>query len=457
MIHRGQQELGDGAGSHRVRLGQRQQLIGGGHTAGLIEDGEHLGHGLTHRRTIGLVLHGAEQLAAAGDGQGHPLLGQDLSHRLRQLLQQLLELILGSGQLVVRNSQGGAGLVQLLLGLVQLLLAVLVLRQALFIFFPALSGLPLAVLIVYNALGVLLLAVIQLDLGVRKFFFCIGEFLLGIRCFLGQGLLTFAQVRPAVVQLGSGVQQLLPGVGKLLLCLRLGVVQLLLRLLQLLVGVVYQLLPPEGGAFLAQRLQSVDDPVQQVGVVTVKGGEFLGPLHQQKGGGIGVHVEGGRRQVHIGGYLAGAQGGGAPFHTDVIGAHHGAHNGKGGGSQGIGIVPLGLELEGVSHLQAQGLQEIFLHGTFVRCLRQSSVSDGDLIDALRQGPDLHHDIQVRAGGKGVDVPDALHIQDVRLAAEDLQVLLRQAQGGHDLDVHEVLRVQITVAGVFHVRRGGAQT
>ena len=433
LVHALQGQCGGEIRHLRVACRQIQNLIGGegGKAPHLLKSAVHGGadHG-----TRGLVGHGGQKLAAVGKARAGGLVHQGHQH-----CHQPVELGLAAGQKVPGVGQGAAAVVELgpgvgklLFGLLVLGKAVLVLRQTLLIGSHTVLVRFDRILIFEDALGVVLLAVVQLDLGVNELLFAVGDLLFRVGYLPAEGLLGVTKLPPAVIQLRPGIGELRPGIIEFLLRLGLGVSQFLLRLGELFVGLVHQALPAELGPLLTQGFQGVGGVLHQIGVAVIEGGLGRRIRHLQVDGGIVIHGEGLLRQVDVGRHLAGAQGGGAPLHTDVEGAGDGAHDGEAALRQGVLIVPLGLESQRVPHGKAQGSQDIPIHGALRRCFRQPPGIHLQLVQPPGQGVDLGHDVHPLRGGEGVDDIGGLPVLDLRPGQQDVQVVFREAQSREHL-------------------------
>ena len=339
--------------------------------------------------------------------------------------------------------------------------AVLILGKTHLILRQAVLVLPPAILELRQAVSISRLVVIQCHQGVGQLLLGIRQALLPALGFPGQGLLSVPVFLPAVIQRFPGVQKLFPGVGKLGVGLGLGVGKLPLGVRELFIGLVHNLLPPQGRPDLRQRLQVGNGGVHQGLVGIGEGHLFRRAIDGEIGGGIVIHGEGALRKAQEGRCLAGAQGGGPPLHADVEGGLHHAHHGELRPGQGIRIGPLGPELHGVAHRRVHLGEHQFVRHALILRLRQSALQHREAVQLLRQGVDLHHGVaalgvRLPGGGEGVDEEDALRGLCRGLRRQGGDVVLREAQGGEDLNVHEMRLVHIAVDGLLHVRRRGPE-
>ena len=432
-----------------------------------------------HRIGLGrLLLQGGHKLLP---GQGHPPLVD-----LRQNgVQQGVKLPQALGVHALLPVEGPQGEAELLFAVLILPDPVLILLQAVLVLLLSLLVLLDALLVVPEALGVvgivgvvLLPAVVQLLPGVLQLDLSVVQLLPGVlelplpvgdlRLPLGhlvvellKALVVLVQavvvLPPAVVQLPSGVLKLLLRVGQLLLRLGPGLVQLRLGVGQLPVGLIQNLLPAEGGPHVPQLLQLAGVALHAVLIGVAVGLQLRRPLHHQIGVGVGVHGEGRLRQQQIGRHLARAQGGAAPLHPDVQRRVRGAHDGEGVPRQGVLVVPLaGVQGDPVPQLQPRLGHQPGLCQALVRRLGQPALLQGGEVHIFRQGQRLYNIIIVLPGQNGVDGIGPPGGQHPRLMRQGRNVLLRQSQGGHDAQVHQLLVVKVPVRRQLHVRRRGPQ-
>ena len=349
-------------------------------------------------------------------------------------LHQLVELALSGAVL-------GLAVVQLVQGAAQPPLACPVLRQAVLILLQAVLVLGIAVLVfvqavlvVPAAIVVFLPAVVQLRPGVR-------------------------QLLLVVVQLHQGVVQLRLAVSNLLLCLRLCVRQLLLRLRQLFVGLADDLLSPEAGPLVGKRLQAVRQAVDPVRIGVVIAEKRFRPFRQQVEVRIGLHGKGAQRQQHKGGHLAGAERRCAPVRAHIQRGVGGAHDGEGLRPQGVRIVAVaGVQGQGVPQLQAGLLQQQRLHQALPGVLRQAALYQPGGVDSgiFCKRENFYNIVVVRQVDHGVHGIGPLHRRHTGLLRQGLRVLVRQTQGGEDMEVHQVLLVKIQIRRLLHIRGRGPQ-
>ena len=440
-------QLGDGLVNGLVvrQGGLVQGIPGGGQgRVRVVKEGLDLRPGLRVLReeAVHQRLRGLPQ----GDGHGPQLL-LELGHPGRILRLSGLQLPPSGGQL----SRAG-----LILGkaVFILRLAVPELRQGLLI-------LPLAVLPLGKTLGVGGLVFVQRCQGVRQLLLRVGELLPGLGGLLRQGLLPVPIVPPAVIQLPPGVLELAPGVGELLLRLGPGVVQLPLGVRQFLIGLVHDGLPPQGRPDLRQLLQLRQRGIHN-GLVGVREGHLLRrALHREVGGGVVIHGKGALGKAEEGRGLPGAEGGGPPLQADVEGGLDHAHHGELRPGQRIRIGPLGPQVQGVADDHVHLGEHQPVHHALVLRLRHPAVQQGQLVQFLGQGVDLHHGVaalgvRLHGGGEGVDEIDPLGPLHRGLRRHGVDVLPGEAQGGEHLHVHELRLVHISIEGPLHVRRRGPE-
>ena len=233
-----------------------------------------------------------------------------------------------------------------------------------------------------------------------------------------------------------GVGQLLLRVGTLRAVLLPAVGDLLLRVLDLRQGVVVDVVVPLVGPLPGQVLHLVRQAVDLV-VVGVGPG-----LRRVRDGQIdlvvGLKVKALLRQIDEGGHTAAADGAGAPLVVEVVGGVHQSH-------QGVAVV--GQQVQGVlvvvggdRHLGAQVLlgEVPGVPQTLVGRLRHPARRQLRVVDSLGEGPGgddhllvprLHEEVGIhRAPGPG----------DAVQGGEGRHVLLRVAQGGHKLEVKELI-------------------
>ena len=254
------------------------------------------------------------------------------------------------------------------------------------------------------------------------------------------------------VPLFLGLVQLGLAVGELGVGLLLGLLQLVLGLGDGVAGLVI----PQGGTLpgegLELGLQLVDEGLVRVAV----GLQLRRPGGDEVGVGVVVHGEGLDGQDEVGVHTAGAQGGGPPLNGEVQGRVGGAHDGDLLHGQGVGVVPVpGVQGDGVPDGQPAGRQEEGLCETFVLGLGEAALQQGGLVDVLRPGvgEELHHHLLVGQGDQGVHRVSPLGGLDAILLPQGGDVVLGEAQGGGDAQVHQLLGVEIGVGGGLHVRSG----
>ena len=390
-----------------------------------------------------------------------------------ELLCKLVELALSGAVL-------GLAAVQLVQGAAQPPLACPVLRQAVLVLLQAVLVLGIAVLVfvqavlvVPAAIVVFLPAIVQLRPGVRQLLLVVVQLHQGVvqlRLAVSDLLLCLCHLvlqlpdavvvfRPAVIQLGPGICQLRPGVGELLLCLRLCVRQLLLCVRQLFVGLADDLLSPEAGPLVGKRLQAVRQAVDPVRIGVVIAEKRFRSFRQQVEVRIGLHGKGAQRQQHKGGHLAGAERRCAPVRAHIQRGVGGAHDGEGLRPQGVRIVAAaGIQGQGVPQLQAGLLQQQRLHQALPGVLRQAALYQPGGVDSgiFCKRENFYNIVVVRQVDHGVHGIGPLHRRHTGLLRQGLRVLVRQTQGGEDMEVHQILLVKIQIRRLLHVRGRGPE-
>ena len=337
-----------------------------------------------------------------------------------------------------RARHGIAQCVELLLSLVQLFLAgfqlvrtVGKLLRALFIVLHAVGIVLLTLFIVahslivfLHAVGVFLLAVLQLGLGIVELHTRIGKLLLAVIVFL-----------PAVVELPARIGKLLARVAELFVGLRLGVVQLLLRIVELFRRFVHKLVVAQARAPLAEVLERVDHIVNIIIVFIVKRGHLRCVRNADIGRRIIVERERLARQVEIRLHRAAAERRRAALHRKVHRRAHRADHRVGVLRERIGKVVPRRERDRITDGNAHQREHIFLHHALVRTLGHAPLAQQHIADAaIREGEDLHHRIERIGRGKRVDDVFALGILDLILRAQRGNILIGQAKGRKHLNV-----------------------
>ena len=353
-----------------------------------------------------------------------------------QLCPALLQLLLGGVQGDLARLQDPPGVVQLRLGVSQSSLALLHLGHTGVVF--RLSRPELCQGVVQSGLTLIQRGALLVHEGVV----------------VGHPVLV---LRPALVQLGPGVGEGVPGVVQLPSGVGGLPLQGLLSQGQLPHGLTEDLVLPQPRPGLAHGLNPFGEAVQQGLIVVAVAEKPGGAVGQKPGLGVGVQVEGGGGQEEEGLRLAGAQGGGAPLLGDVEGGVHHPHDGPGGIVQGVGVVAVaGVQDDGIPQFQAQGLQESGLHGALARPGGEPPGPEPGPVDPLGEGVDLHHQLPLCAVDDGVHAVRPLHVGHAVHVGEPGQVLVGEAQGGEDPQVHEPAGVEVAVGGGLHIGGGGAQ-
>ena len=220
------------------------------------------------------------------------------------------------------------------------------------------------------------LCIVQLDARIRKL------------------LLTLAVVTPAIVKLSACVSQLLLRVAELLVGLGLGVVQLLLRIVELFRRLVDKIVVAQLRACVAERLQLVDDGVDIVVIVAVKRGHLRRAGDAHIGRRVVVERERLARQVQIRLDRAAAECRCAALHRKVHGRAHRADDRIRVLRERVGQIVPRRQGDAISDRDVHQREHVFLHHALVRALGHASVAQQHLIDAAaREGEDLDHRVE----------------------------------------------------------------
>ena len=117
------------------------------------------------------------------------------------------------------------------------------------------------------------------------------------------------------------------------------------------------------------------------------------------------------------------------------------------------VVVAGVYGYAVSHRNFHFFQQVFVYNTLVGAFRHSAGGDCEQIHAVCYGIRLCN----KVAGPCVDAVRAYSPLYVVLRPQGFNVVFGQTEGGEHLYIHELLLIQIFIAGVFHIRRCGLET
>ena len=303
------------------------------------------------------------------------------------------------------------------------------------VFVKALLVFPLAFYELFPGVSKLVLRLAELGEGFLQLLFAVPVFL------------------PALVQLSAGILQLLFRFGELFVRFFFPVVQFILSVVDLFQGFVYYVVVAELCPPVAEVLKGIYNIVNIVVVFVCERGELFRALHLSVGNGVVIQVKCTFGKIYIRSYIAGADRSGATFHADVVRADGGAYYGEILVCEAVLVVVAGVYGYAVSHRNLHSFQQVFVYNTLVRAFRHSAGGDCEQIHAVCYGIRLCN----KVAGPCVDAVRAYSPLYVVLRPQGFNVVFGQAEGGEHLYIHELLLIQIFVAGVFHIRRCGLET
>ena len=226
-----------------------------------------------------------------------------------------------------------------------------------------------------------------------------------------------------------------------------------MSVVDLSLGFVYYVIVAELCPPVAEVLEGIHNIVDIVVVFVREGGKLLRALYLGVGNGVVIQVKCTFGKIYIRSYIAGADRSGAAFYADVVRADGGAYYGEILVCEAVLVVVAGVYGYAVSHRNFHFFQQVFVYNTLVGAFRHSAGGDCEQIHAVRYGIRLCN----KVAGPCVDAVRAYSPLYVVLRPQGFNVAFGQAEGGEHLYIHELLLIQIFIAGVFHIRCCGLET
>ena len=257
-----------------------------------------------------------------------------------------------------------------------------------------------------------------------------------------------------LIQGGSGAAQLLLGLFFALTVFLPALVQLRSGLRQLLVRLAAQLLIAHGAPAVQQGLD--------LRLQLVPGGNIFGGIHLPGQAAVqqdfltDLLVEGLLRQQHKAAEATGAQRGAAPVIADVPGAFGQAHDGKFPlfkKAQSVPVICVAYAYSSADIVAAEGPG---VAQTLVGVFRHPPLGQIGGTDRFRNGHEAVGLLMAAQNRQSVRKVGALRVFHALQLPERGHVPLRQAQGGHELEIVHPLVAQIAVRRLQHGRLGALQ-
>ena len=211
---------------------------------------------------------------------------------------------------------------------------------------------------------------------------------------------------------------------------------------------------PQRGALIAESLERVDDIVDIVVVLVIERGHLRRARDARVGRRIVVERKRLARQVEVCLHRAAADRGGASLDRDIHRRTNGADHRVLLVRERVVHLAVRLKGDGIADGDAQKPQHILFHHALVRARGHPPLAQQHVVDALiAQRQDLYDRFRPVGGGEGVEDILALGVFDVLLRTDRVDVLVRKPQGREHLNIRQMQRIEIIVAGLLHVRRG----